>query len=78
MFVLFQQHSILWKGSLCNWVFANFSVHGGFWQGKNVQDCQKYFVVDGPSLFSKNGSVTLEKCPSNEMDRVITMGSRHP
>ena len=29
------------KGSLCNKVFADFSVHGGFRLGKNVPDCQK-------------------------------------
>ena len=36
---------------LCNWVFANISVHRGFRRGQNVRDCQKYFVFDGPSPF---------------------------
>ena len=36
-----------------------------------MQDYQKYFVVNGPSSFSKAGSVTHEKCPSDEIDRAF-------
>ena len=43
-----------------------------------MRDCQKYFDVDGPSPFSEAGSVIHEKYPSDEIDRAITMGSRHP
>ena len=49
-----------------------------FGEEQNVLGCQKYFVVDGPSPFSEAGSVTHEKSPSNEIDRVITMEIRRP
>ena len=46
-------------------------VHGGFRRGKNVRDCQKYFVVDGPSPICEAVSVIYKKCPSDEIDMVF-------
>ena len=45
---------------------------------ENVLDSQKYFFVNGPSPISEAGSLTHEKCPSDEIDRAITMVSQHP
>ena len=40
--------------------------------------CLTYFVVNWPSPFSEAGSVTQEKCASDEIDRAVTMGNQLP
>ena len=41
-----------------------------------MRERQKYFVINCPSSFSESGSVTNEKCISDEIDRAMSMGSR--
>ena len=49
------------KQSPSTTAFSPISLHmEDFSEEKNVRDCQKYFVVDGPTPFSETGSVKHE------------------